>query len=70
MQILDLKMVKIEVPDSQTSNLEVLDPESPDFMNSNSRIHKSHEGKGLKMILIQDSNSCMGSYIIKGYFIS
>ena len=28
------------------------------------------KAKGLKMILIQDSNSWIGSYIIKGYFIS
>jgi hypothetical protein len=27
------------------------------------------KAKGLKMILVQDSISWMGSYIIKGYFI-
>jgi hypothetical protein len=36
---------QIEVPNSQTPNLEILDPESLDFQNSNSRIHRSQEGK-------------------------
>jgi hypothetical protein len=36
---------QIKVPDSQTLDSEILDPESPDFLNSNSRIHRSHEGE-------------------------
>ena len=36
---------QIEVPDSQTSCLEILDPEFPNFLNSSSRIHRSHEGE-------------------------
>jgi hypothetical protein len=36
---------QIEVPDSQTPNLEILDPEFLDLLNSSSRIHRSHEGE-------------------------
>jgi hypothetical protein len=36
---------QIEVPDFQTPDLEILDPESPDFLNFNPRIHKSHDCK-------------------------
>jgi hypothetical protein len=35
----------IEVPDSQTPDLEILNPESPDFLNSSSWSHRSHEGE-------------------------
>ena len=36
---------QIKVLDSQTPDLEILDPESLDFHNSNSQIHRSQEGK-------------------------
>ena len=36
---------QIKVLDFQTPHSEILDPESPNFMNSSSRIHRSHEGK-------------------------
>jgi hypothetical protein len=36
---------QIEVQDSQTPDSEILDPESPDFLNSSSRIHISHKGE-------------------------
>jgi hypothetical protein len=36
---------QIEVQDSQTPDLGILDLESPDSLNSNSRIHRSHEGE-------------------------
>jgi hypothetical protein len=36
---------QIEVPDSQTLDLEILDLESPNFLNSSSRIHGSYEGE-------------------------
>jgi hypothetical protein len=36
---------QIEVPDFQIPDLEILDPKSPDFQNSSSQIHRSHEGK-------------------------
>jgi hypothetical protein len=32
-----------EVPNFQIPNLEILDSKSPDFMNSNSWIHRSHK---------------------------
>jgi hypothetical protein len=35
---------QIEVPNSQIPYLEILDPEFPDFLNSNSRIQRSHKG--------------------------
>jgi hypothetical protein len=34
---------QIEVPDSQTLYLEILDPESPDFQNSSLQINKLHK---------------------------
>jgi hypothetical protein len=36
---------QIEVPDFQTPDSEILDPESPDFLNSSSWIHRSHKGE-------------------------
>jgi hypothetical protein len=36
---------QIEAPNSQTLDLEILDLESPDFLSSSSRIHKSHKGE-------------------------
>jgi hypothetical protein len=36
---------QIKVPDSQTPDVGILDLESSDFLNSNSRIHRSHEGE-------------------------
>jgi hypothetical protein len=36
---------QIKIPDFQTLDLEILDPDFPDFLNSSSRIHRSHEGK-------------------------
>jgi hypothetical protein len=36
---------EIEVPDSQTLDLEFLDPEFPDSLNSNSWIYRSYEGE-------------------------
>jgi hypothetical protein len=36
---------QIKVPDFQTPDSEILDSKSPDFRNSNSRIHRSHEGE-------------------------
>jgi hypothetical protein len=36
---------KIEVPDFQTPDSEILDPEFPDFHNSSSRIHRTQEGE-------------------------
>ena len=36
---------QIEVPHFQTPNSKILDPKFPDFMKSNSQIHRSHEGK-------------------------
>jgi hypothetical protein len=36
---------QIKVLDSQTPDLENLNPESPDFQNSSSRINRSHEGE-------------------------
>jgi hypothetical protein len=34
---------QIEVPDYPTPDSEILDPESPDFQNSSSQIHRSQE---------------------------
>jgi hypothetical protein len=36
---------QIEVLDSQTPDSEILDPESPNFLNSSSWIHRSYEGE-------------------------
>jgi hypothetical protein len=36
---------QIEVSDSQTPDSKILDLESPNFLNSSSRIYKSHEGE-------------------------
>jgi hypothetical protein len=36
---------QIEIPNSQTLYLEILDLESLDFPNYSSRIHRSHEGE-------------------------
>jgi alpha-acetolactate decarboxylase len=36
---------QIEISNSQTLDLEILDPESLDFKNSNLRINRSHEGE-------------------------
>jgi hypothetical protein len=36
---------QIEVPDFQTPDLKILDPESLDFYNSSSRINRSQEGE-------------------------
>ena len=61
---------QIKVLDSQTLDSEILDLESPDFLNSNSRIHRSHEGKRSQ----DDTNPRFqfmdGLLYIKGYFIS
>jgi hypothetical protein len=36
---------QIKVPDSQTPDSEILNLESPDFLNSSSRINRLHEGE-------------------------
>jgi hypothetical protein len=60
---------QIEGLDSQIPDSKILDPESSDFLNSCSQSIDHMKAKGLAMILVQDSNLWMGSYIIKDYFI-
>jgi hypothetical protein len=58
---------QIEVPNSQTPNLEIQNPWISRIPTQGSIDHKKE--KSLEMILIQDSSSWMDSYIIKDYFI-
>jgi hypothetical protein len=61
---------QIKVPDFQTPDLEILDPESPDSLNSNSHIHRSHESERPQNDIDPRFRFMDGLLYYQGYFLS